>query len=223
MGRPKKKQVKFHIDEEKLREFYKNPPYPPKRFKPISPCEMQKALKKFHEQSQKNKKKLEEYGSSDNILMLVQLRAMGYVDSLGGAVYVERTEFDCSLTDSQIEVLTYLFNSQILMCQTVSEQDIRNLFYNPCHLGKPLQVKSNRLLIYLFVHLHRNNFIASDWQNIIDKYNLFLSPKGKHITRKDISRAKALFMGGEAPLNPYPKGYEYVDVAMKKISHKPQN
>ena len=226
MGRPKKKRVKLCIDGEKLRAFYNNPPYPPKEINREESVDSFKKFvrtKKFKRFSQEQQELTSKFGGSDNIFMLVQLQAMGYGDSLGGAVYAERNEFDCNLTDSQIEVLTNLFNSQMLLCQTVNEQDIKNLFYNPYHLEKPLQVKSNRLLIYLFVHLHRSNFIASDWQNIIDKYNLFLSPKGKHITRKDISRAKALFMGEEAPLNPYPKGYEYVDEAIKKISHKPQN
>ena len=212
--------LKLCVDGEKLKRFYENPTYPPKKFEPISPSTLSKELKKLHKGTEKSRKLLAEYGGSDNVFMIVQLRAMGYVGSLGGAVYVERNEFDCNLTDAQIEILTNLFNSQILMCQTASVREIKNLFYNPYHFGKPLQVKSNRLLIYLFVNLCQNNFIASDWQNIIDKYNLFLSPKGKHITRKDISRAKATFMGGEIPLNPYPKGYEDVDEAIQMISHK---
>lgn len=220
MGRPKKKKNKLHVDSDKLKRFYENPTYPPMKFKPISLSTLSKELKKFQKGTEKFRKLLEEYGGTDNVSMIVQLRAMGYGGSFGGAVYVERNEFDCNLTDAQIEILTNLFNSQILMCQTASVRDIKNLFYNPYHFGKPLQVKSNRLLIYLFVNLCRKNFIASDWQNIIDKYNLFLSPKGKHITRKDISRAKATFMGGETPLNPYPKGYEDVDKAIQMISHK---
>lgn len=223
MGRPKKKQVKLFIDGDKLREFYKNPPYPPKKINREGSLDSFKKYvqtKEFKRFCQHQQELTSKFGSHDNMMMMVHLNAMGYCGSFGGAVYVERNEFDCNLTDSQIEVLTYLFNSQILMCQTASEQDIKNLFYNPSHFGKPLQVKSNRLLIYLFVHLYLHNFIASDWQNIIDKYNLFLSPKGKHITRKDISRAKAFFMGGEEPVNPYPKGYEYVDDAIKMISHK---
>lgn len=223
MGRPKKKQVKLCVDGEKLREFYKNPPYPPKK---INREELLDSFKKyvrtkeFKRFSQQQQELTSKFGGHDNMIMMVHLNAMGYCGSFGGAVYVERNEFDCNLTDAQIEILTNLFNSQILMCQTASVREIKNLFYNPYHIGKPLQVKSNRLLIYLFVNLCRNNFIASDWQNIIDKYNLFLSPKGKHITRKDISRAKATFMGGETPLNPYPKGYEDVDKAIQMISHK---
>lgn len=223
MGRPKKKKTKLYIDGEKLKDLYMNPPYLPKEtnvevsLDSLKTNVRSKALLRF---IQEQRELTSKFGSRDNVIMMAQLQSMGYMDSLGGAIYVERNEFDCNLTSSQIEVLTDLFNSHILMYQTIGEQDMRNLFYNPYQYEKSLQVKSNRLLIYLFVHLHKRNFIASDWQNIIDKYNLFSSPNGKHISRKDISRAKASFMGGDIHLNPYPKGYEYVDDVMKKISHK---
>lgn len=223
MGRPKKKQTKLIIDEEKLRNFYMNPPYPPKKIDSTVSMDSFKRFvqtKEFKKFSQTQREKVSRFGSSDNMMMIVQLNAMGYCGTFDGAVCVERNEFECNFTDMQIQVLTTLLNAHILN-QTVSEQDVKILFYNPCQLKKSLRVTSNRLLIYLFAHLSERNFIASDWQNIIDKYKLFASSRGKILSRKDISRAKATFMGGEEQLNPYPKGYEYVDEVIKMISHKP--
>ena len=224
MGRPKKKQRRLIIDEEKLRNFYMNPPYPPKKIDTgVSMYSFERFVqtKEFKKFSQIQREITSRYGSHDNNMMMVHLNAMGYMGSFDGAVYTVVNEFECNLNDSQIEVLTNLFNFRILMCQKVSKQDIKELFYNPYQYETPLLVKSNRLLIYLFTHLHRNSFISSDWQNIIEKYKLFASSRGKILSRKDISRAKATFMGGEEQLNPYPKGYEYVDEVIKMISHKP--
>lgn len=94
--------------------------------------------------------------------------------------------FDSKLSREQIEILLPVMN-EFIFDEALSVDDVLRLL--ECKQEKPVSVKSNALISYLFGELSRNKWICQNWQKVAELNKCFLGRRGNVLTQKTLSNA----------------------------------
>lgn len=98
--------------------------------------------------------------------------------------------FECSLTDNQLELLLECCNQIKVFRHTVTKQELGDVLL--CIHKQPLQTTNARLLSLLFSNLQNADYIHYEWQSIAARNVCFKSKLGNDLkTNNDFSSAAA--------------------------------
>ena len=102
--------------------------------------------------------------------------------------YPNRYTFEHTLTDAQIASLVDCVNEVRMFKGEVTFEQLKSIF--DCNPVAPLKSNNNRLIAFFFDKLSYHSYIKKNWQSVIARNNLFLSPqKDSHLNQNDISAA----------------------------------
>lgn len=98
--------------------------------------------------------------------------------------------FECSLTDDQLELLLECCNEIKVFRHSVTKQELSDVFL--CIHKQPLQTTNTRLLSLLLSNLQNADYIHYEWQSIAARNVCFKSKLGNDLkTNNDFSTASA--------------------------------
>ena len=102
---------------------------------------------------------------------------------------VDRYTFEHTLNDEQIESLVDCVNEvRMFKGEEVTFEQLKAIF--GCNPVAPLKSNNNRLIAFFFDQLSNRSYITENWQSVIARNNLFLSPqKDSYLNQNDISAA----------------------------------
>lgn len=121
--------------------------------------------------------------------------------------------FGAEFNEKQIDALILLFNDEHVFLPSMDKNKIIALF--SCKHRAPFLVKDVRKMCYIMDALREQNLITPEWQAVSDKYQCFLSVRGKLMTRNMLSSAKYRAMNDSVSLL-YQKYNRYID-ALKNL------
>ena len=103
--------------------------------------------------------------------------------------YADRYTFEHTLTDAQIDYLVDCVNEvRMFKGSEITFEQLKSIF--DCQATTPLKSNNNRLLAFFFDQLSNRNYISENWQAVVAKNHLFLSPqKDSFLNQNDIATA----------------------------------
>lgn len=101
----------------------------------------------------------------------------------------DRYTFEHTLNDNQIDSLVDCVNEvRMFKGEEVTFEQLKSIF--DCKPLIPLKSNNNRLIAFFFDQLSNHRYIAENWQSVIAKNHLFLSPmKDTFLNQSDLSSA----------------------------------
>ena len=101
----------------------------------------------------------------------------------------DRYTFEHTLNDEQIESLVDCVNEvRMFKGAEVTFEQLKSIF--DCNPITPLKSNNNRLIAFFFDQLSNRSYITENWQSVIARNSLFLSPqKDSYLNQNDISAA----------------------------------
>ena len=101
----------------------------------------------------------------------------------------DRYTFEHTLNDKQIESLVDCVNEvRMFKGGEVTFEQLKSIF--DCNPITPLKSNNNRLIAFFFDQLSNRSYITGNWQSVIARNSLFLSPqKDSYLNQNDISAA----------------------------------
>ena len=124
----------------------------------------------------------------------------------------ERSKFKYNINTAQFNFILNILNKWLFVDQVNLETFTNALNCKP--LESSIKVKNNRLLTYTFDQLEKANFIAYNWQDVIDCNKIFCSRNGKVLNKYDLANAKKdCVIWGD------PRNSDKIDVVIKAIKH----
>ena len=103
--------------------------------------------------------------------------------------YPDRYTFEHTLTDAQIDSLVDCVNEvRMFKGPEITFKQLKSIF--DCQPITPLKSSNNRLLAFFFDQLSNRSYITENWQTVIARNHLFLSPqKNTFLNQNDIATA----------------------------------
>ena len=101
----------------------------------------------------------------------------------------DRYTFEHTLNDEQIESLVDCVNEvRMFKGGEVTFEQLKSIF--DCNPITPFKSNNNRLIAFFFDQLSNRSYITGNWQSVIARNSLFLSPqKDSYLNQNDISAA----------------------------------
>ncbi len=119
--------------------------------------------------------------------------------------------FESYFDNNQLSLIAQLANEVHLFTETVSVDDIRQLF--GCTLQRPLQATNNRLLAYFFDQLSESGLVCFKWQSVLVKCRqVHSSTSGTPFTASKLSSATNKAKGTNRSV------YQHIRKAVQKIA-----
>ena len=124
----------------------------------------------------------------------------------------EKSKFKNKLKTAQIKMILDMLNVWLFVDEVNVETFTNALNCKP--LENSIKVKNNRLLAYTFDQLEKANFIAYNWQDVIDCNKIFCSKNGKTLNKYDLANAKKEYVIMGNPINS-----DKIDGVIRAIIH----
>lgn len=119
------------------------------------------------------------------------------------------TSFESALSEKQIRILTDYCNRIPVFDRDLEVQEMKEILL--CVHRKPLRVRTNKLVAFLFTELANKKQICRTWKSVAERYECFTSTENKILNSND------LYMANQTSGLMDLKAYETIEECVREI------
>lgn len=119
------------------------------------------------------------------------------------------TSFESALSERQIKILTDYCNRILVFDRDIEIQEMKDILL--CVHPKPLRVRINKFVAFLFTELANKKLICKTWKSVAERYKCFASADNKILNSND------LYMANQTSGLMDQKAYELIEECIIKI------